>query len=149
MFSATRKACIPGSVELHGVEYWVTWWSVGLYGGVLGYMVGSVGLYGWVVVLHSGVLGYMVESVRLNGGECCITWGKLDYMEGSVGLPSDSPIREWLFNTAWEGGGCQKHLVNNPEEMTTPLCVHENIQPPPLYCVKIFNSHPSSYFKYT
>ncbi len=60
--------------------------------------------------------------------------GMLDYMEGSVGLPGDSPIRERLYNAGW-GRGCQKTLVNDPEKITTLLCAHEKIQPPPLDCV--------------
>ncbi len=56
------------SDELHGGECWVisvgcwvTWWSVGVHGGVLGYMVEC-----WVTWWR--VLGYMVESVVLHGG---------------------------------------------------------------------------------
>ncbi len=39
--------------------------SVGLYGGVLGYMVGCWVIW-WGVELHGGVLGYMVG--------CWVTW---------------------------------------------------------------------------
>ncbi len=31
-----------GTVKLYGGECWVTWWDVGLYGRVLGYLVGIV-----------------------------------------------------------------------------------------------------------
>ncbi len=73
---------------------------------MLGYMVECGGTW-WKV------LGYMVESVVL-------LWGMLDYMEGSVGLPGDSPIRQQLFNTGWEGGGgggFRENMANNPENM--------------------------------
>ncbi len=51
------------------VGCWGAWWSVGLNGGVLGYMVGSVKLHGgecWVI--WWGVGSYMVGSVELHGG---------------------------------------------------------------------------------
>ncbi len=73
--------CTMGSVGLHGE-------GARLHGGVLDYIVGSVGL-------HGGVLGYMVESVGLHGGvlgymvgKCWVTWwsGVLGYMVESVGL---------------------------------------------------------------
>ncbi len=31
-------------------------------------------LHGGSVGLHGGVLSYMVESIGLHGGECCVTW---------------------------------------------------------------------------
>ncbi len=101
------------SAGLHGgecwvisVRCWVTWWEV---------------------ELHGEVLGNMVESVRLNSGECSITREMFDCMEGNVGLPGDSPIRGSCLILA--GGGCQKHLDNDPEKIITHLCAHEKIQP--------------------
>ncbi len=67
------------------------WWSVGLHGGVLGYMVGFVGLHcegllGYIVgcrvtwwVLFSSIMG----SVGLHSGECLVKWwGVLGYVVG-------------------------------------------------------------------
>ncbi len=36
-----------GNVKLYGGECWVTWWDVGLHGGVLGYMVGCCLIAPW------------------------------------------------------------------------------------------------------
>ncbi len=47
--------------------------SLGLHGGMLGYVEGSV-------ELHGGALGYIVKSIGLHGsvefhgGECWVTW---------------------------------------------------------------------------
>ncbi len=75
-----------GSVVLHGGKCWVTWWRV---------------------------LCYMVWSVGLHEGECCVTWGMLVNMEGSVGLPGDSPTREWMFNA---GSGGLTKMIHSPIE---------------------------------
>ncbi len=82
-------------VWLHGGECWFAFLgvglhdeSVGLYGGELGYIVGSVELYGeqcWVTWWK--VLDYMMESVWFHCGElwitlweCWVTWWMLGYM---------------------------------------------------------------------
>ncbi len=111
-----------GRVRLHGGEHCVTWW------GVLGYMVGSVMLHGgefWVTwwkvcVTWYGVLGYMVESVVLHGM-------MLDYIEGSVGLPGDSSVREWLFNTG--SGGLRKIWSVTQKNYNPPLCKQKHPTP--------------------
>ncbi len=115
-----------GSGELDGGECSVTWWGVGLCGGdcwvalwgVLGYMMGVLSYIVESVGLHGGVLGYMVGIVGLHDGSVGLDGGMLGYMEGSVGLPSDSPIREHLFNTGWgvleKFGQCLRETFNPP-----------------------------------
>ncbi len=52
-----------GSVELYGGECWITWWGIGLYGVVLGYMV-------WIVGLHCGECWVIWWGVGLHVGDC-------------------------------------------------------------------------------
>ncbi len=72
----------------------------------------------------SGVLEYYVTwySVGLHGAECCVTLWMLDFVEGSGGLPGESPIKEWLFNTGWGCSFEKLWSMTKNENYNHPLC---------------------------
>ncbi len=76
-----------GSVELHGVQYWITLWGVGVtWWRLLGYIVESVGLYD--------------RSVELYGGECWVTWCGVGLNGGMLGYMVGCWVIQWvLFNS--------------------------------------------------
>ncbi len=69
-----------GSVVLYSEECWVTWWGVVLHGGLLGYIMRIVGLYGESIGLHGGMLGYIMRIVGLYGESVGLHGGMFGYM---------------------------------------------------------------------